>query len=438
MTNVEARMTNEIRNSTSADYCADLIRHSATRVMQRCDELAACTDTPGQITRLFCTPAMKAAHEKLRGWMESAGLECRVDAAGNLIGRYNPAAEQRLLIGSHLDTVVNAGRYDGILGIMMGLALTEMLAETKSELPFAIDVIAFSEEEGVRYQTPYIGSRAVIGELSSELLANARCRWNCHGRCFAVIRLQSRANFRSGVPIRQSPCVYRAAYRTRPSAGDGELAGRRGDGHRRSNPGELSIHWSGGPCRNGADARPARRAGCDGGVYYRSGKVCPFAPGLTATIGQLAVNPNVSNVIPGEVKLSLDVRHLDDDNRDAAFREITHLAAMIAERREIEFDLTWSQHHTAVKCDANLSDRLRQAVAESDLKTLDLPSGAGHDAVIMSRKFPMAMLFIRCAGGISHHPDESVTESDVATALGVLWRFVMRLATSEIKTSESQ
>jgi allantoate deiminase len=151
-------------------------------------------------------------------------------------------------------------------------------------------------------------------------------------------------------------------------------------------------------------------------------------PGLTATVGQIAVAPNVSNVIPGEVNLRLDLRHIDDEMREAAFRQITHQAAVIAEDRELEFDLTSVEHHCAVRCDAALTDLLEQSVEQSGIRPLRLASGAGHDAVIMSRKFAAAMLFIRCAGGISHHPDESVSETDIAAALGVLWRFVMKLA----------
>jgi allantoate deiminase len=151
-------------------------------------------------------------------------------------------------------------------------------------------------------------------------------------------------------------------------------------------------------------------------------------PGLTATVGQVAVAPNVSNVIPGEVNLRLDLRHVDDETREAAFRQITHQAAVIAEERELEFDLTSVEHHCAVRCDAGLTDLLEQSVEQCGIRPLRLPSGAGHDAVIMSRKFPVAMLFVRCAGGVSHHPDESVSESDVAAALRVLWQFVMKLA----------
>jgi allantoate deiminase len=154
-----------------------------------------------------------------------------------------------------------------------------------------------------------------------------------------------------------------------------------------------------------------------------------------ATVGQLTVAPNVSNVIPGEVNLRLDVRHLDDDARDATFREITHQAAVIAEEQGIEFDMLWTQSQPSVKCDSGLAKRLEQAVAETGVQPFGIASGAGHDAAIMAKQFPTAMLFVRCAGGISHHPDESVNEADVATAIEVLLRFVMNLA---IETGDTE
>ena len=150
--------------------------------------------------------------------------------------------------------------------------------------------------------------------------------------------------------------------------------------------------------------------------------------GAVATVGQLQVSPNIGNVIPGEVKLRLDVRHLDDDARDATFREITHQAAVIAEEEEVEFDMLWNQTQLSVKCDPDLANRLEQAVEEAGIQPFRLPSGAGHDAAMMAKRFPTAMLFVRCAGGLSHHPDEAVSEGDVATVLDVLLRFVKNLA----------
>jgi allantoate deiminase len=364
--------------------------------------------------------------------MESAGLECRIDPAANLVGRLaanrDAALAPSLLIGSHLDTVVNAGKFDGILGVLMGLAIAEMLVESKTALPFSLDIIAFSEEEGVRYETPYIGSRAMVGELPHELLRKP----DPDGIALADALRAFGAN-----PDRLPEAVYPAeqvlAY-IEPHIEQGPVLELEGlpvgivsgiAGQTRA-----AFQFLGRAGHAGTVPMTARHDALAAAAQFIC-EVEEFAltrPGLTATVGQIAVDPNVSNVIPSEVNLRLDLRHIDDETREAAFRQITHQAAVIAEDRELEFDLTSVEHHSAISCDPNLTDLLEQSVEQSGIRPLRLPSGAGHDAVIMSHKFSVAMLFIRCAGGVSHHPDESVTETDVAAALGVLWRFVMTLA----------
>src|ERR1700678_852715 len=148
----------------------DTYTDRSSRVIARCREIATCTEVPGEITRLFLTPPMKDVHALLHGWMEAACMTVRVDAIGNLRGFYPSAAAQspRLIIGSHLDTVPNAGAYDGILGVVLAVALLEELEGRR--LPFAIEVVGFSEEEGVRFGVPFIGSRALVGRLDQQLL----------------------------------------------------------------------------------------------------------------------------------------------------------------------------------------------------------------------------------------------------------------------------
>jgi len=426
------------KNMHSPPASPDL-RHfdeAARRTLARCTELAHCTDSPSQLTRLFCSPSMQAAHEKLRGWMESARLDCRVDPAANLIGQLrarrdgasDAVAAPSLIIGSHLDTVVNAGKYDGTLGILMGLAMAELLVETKTQLPISLDIIAFSEEEGVRYQTPYIGSRAMIGDLPAGLLRKPDSQ--------GVTMADALRAF-GGNPDRLSeavyPCEQAIAY-IEPHIEQGPVLELEGlpvgivsgiTGQTRA-----SFQFLGRAGHAGTVPMTARHDALAATARFIAA-VEEFAltqPGLTATVGQLEVRPNVSNVIPGEVNLLLDVRHLDDETREAALRQITHYAAVIAEDREIEFDLSCVQHHSAVKCDDGLIKTIESSVLDAGVRPLRLPSGAGHDAVIMSRRSPVAMLFVRCDGGVSHHPEESVTEADIAVALDVLWRVIMKLA----------
>ncbi len=390
---------------------------------------------------------MQAAHRLVREWMETAGLKCRIDAAGNLIGRLasnspqdpssasaaegaarGTSAHKILLIGSHLDTVANAGRYDGILGVILGLAVTELAAEMGVDLPFSIDVIAFSEEEGVRYQTPFIGSRALIGDMPKDLLdrtdadgislLDALRRFGCDPGA-----LPDAVHPPENVIAYIEPHIEQGPILEAENLPIGIVTGITGQTR-------ADFQFVGQAGHAGAVPMSGRHDALAAAAMFiaQVERTARQRSGLVATVGQVEVLPNVSNVIPGEVNLSLDVRHQDDDVRDAAFREITHQAALIAEEREIEFDLGRAQSYRAVHCDAQNQSLLEQCVIEAGVRPFKLPSGAGHDAAIMSRRFPVGMLFVRCAGGVSHHPDESVMEADVAVALEVLWRYAMKLA----------
>jgi allantoate deiminase len=423
-----------VSKTLSAKTDAAVIQSAARRVMARCDALAECTDRPGEISRFFCSPAMKAAHLLVREWMQGAGMNCRLDAAGNLIGRFSRGdVRPAILVGSHLDTVANAGRYDGILGVMLGIAVAQLARELNAELPFAIEVIAFSEEEGVRFQTPFIGSRALIGELSHDLLArtdadgiqmaDALRRFECDPDelPLASYKVEDVVGFIEP-HIEQGPVLEAANLPV------GVVTGITGQTR-------ASFQFVGRAGHAGAVPMNSRHDALVAAALFVAEveKIARRQPGLVATVGQLAVRPNVSNVIPGEVTVAVDVRHQDDDIRDAAFREITHRAALIAQEREIEFDLLNSQAYKAVKCESHLQSLLEDAAAKTCIRVLRLPSGAGHDAAIVARRYPVAMLFVRCAGGVSHHPDESVGEADVAAAIEVLWQFVQNLATEQSK-----
>jgi allantoate deiminase len=435
MTNVEARMTNEVRNPKLEMGNANSLKAAARRVMERCADLAGCTQRTGEITRLFCSDAMREAHGKLRRWMEAAGLRCRLDPAGNLIGRLesqisNGDPRRRvLLLGSHLDTVVNAGKYDGVLGVMLGVAVAELIAESKAELPFALDVIGFSEEEGVRYQTPYIGSRAMIGDLPAELLAKT----DGDGVSMAeALKLFGADPARMG-EAKYDPRDVIAYIEPHIEQGPVLELGKLPVGIVTGIAGQTRAQFQfvGSAGHAGTVPMNARHDALVAAARLVTAvrEIAGRREGAVATVGQLTVAPNVANVIPGEVNLRLDVRHLEDDARDATFREITHQAAVIAEEEEVEFDMPWSQSQPSLKCHTEMIGRLEQSVVEAGIQPFRLASGAGHDAAIMARRFPTAMLFLRCASGLSHHPDESASETDVATALDVLLRFVKDLAT---------
>jgi allantoate deiminase len=407
--------------------------------MERCAELALCSDDQGKITRLFCTPAMRAAHDKLRAWMESAGGSCRVDAAANLICRFNSSSPDSaiagthdstptLLVGSHIDSVVDAGRFDGVLGVLMGLAVVEIADELQLVPPFSIDVVAFSEEEGVRFASPYIGSRGLIGELTADEMQECDSNGTTVAEALRMFGCSVLAP--PGSTYRSHDAI---AY-IEPHIEQGPLLEARG----------LAIGIVTGIVgQTRAALRFVGRAGHAGTVDMAARQdaltaVAEFilsveklgrdTAGLVATVGQINVTPNVGNVIAGEVAIRLDVRHPDDSVRQRAVQQLFDEAENIAKSRQVASEVLWFNEKPASQFDAELTTTLADAARDSGQVDFRLPSGAGHDAAIMSRHIPTAMLFLRCAGGISHHPDECVSEIDVAIALEVLYRFVLRLA----------
>ncbi len=385
-------------------FPAAVLRRTAARIMQRCDELAAVTDEPGRITRTFHSPAMQRANGLVGGWMQEAGLLVREDAAFNLIGRL-PSTRPRarcLLLGSHLDTVRNAGRYDGPLGVLLGLAVAELLREVP--LPFHLEVVGFSDEEGVRYQTTYLGSRAMLGLLRARDLAvieekGLAAARRPRGELLAYLEAH----------IEQGP-VLEAAGRSIGVVG--AIAGQT----------RIRAAFTGQAGHAGTTPISLRRdALCGAAEIILAAERC----GVTATVGQCRVEPGAGNVIPGGADFTLDVRDARDARRRAACRHLHAAAKAVARRRGLTLSWTVVQETPTVRMNPQLT-RLLASAAGSGVPIL--PSGAGHDAAVMAAACPCAMLFLRCRGGVSHHPDENVKPGDVATALGVLLRTVLQLA----------
>jgi allantoate deiminase len=406
---------------------------AAERVMRRCQQLAQCSEVATQITRTFCSPAMQAAHGLVRGWMDLAGMKCRLDPATNLIGRYSsPLARAGttsvVLMGSHLDSVKGAGKYDGTLGVLMGIALVEMLRESTVELPFALDVVAFCEEEGVRYQTPYIGSRALIGDLTEDVLQRCDAAGismaeairgfggdpdNLHEAIYperdVIAYLESHIEQGPILELRDLPVgvVTGIAGQSRAAV---EFVGRAG-------------HAGTMPMSARRDALAAAAE-----MVIEVERIARSRSDLVATVGCLNVTPNVANVIPARASLRFEVRSLDDQARKSGFEQIIDHAQAIADRRGVAFEVSRSEDSPTTHCNAQLIEMACAAVLDAGVEPFQLPSGAGHDAVALAKNFPVAMLFVRCPGGISHHPLEAVAEGDVAIALDVSRRLILRLA----------
>jgi allantoate deiminase len=405
----------------------------ASQVMQRCDALAICTEEPGRITRRFATPAMAEANALVAEWMRAAGMSVRQDALGNLIGRYEAAQPnaKTLLLGSHLDSVIDAGRYDGPLGVLVALAAVARLHDQGRRLPYAIELLAFADEEGVRYRTTYLGSEVFAGTFDPAILDR---------RDDAGISLAEAIRAFGGDPTR----LHEARRR-----GDDLL-------------GYCEVHIEQGPVLEAlglpvgvvtaiaAQSRVAVRftgmAGHAGTVpmELRQDALCAAAefvlaaeaqarskPGLVATVGQIGARPGASNVIPGVAALSLDVRHQDDTKCAEACRRLRERAGQIAAARRVELIWQVSQESRATACASALATRLGQAIGALGYPVHELPSGAGHDGAALAALTPFAMLFVRCKGGISHNPAESVEAADVTVAIDVLSRFLAVTASGQ-------
>ena len=342
--------------------------------------------------------------------MQAAGMQTREDAAFNLLGVY-PTAKRKaktLLIGSHLDTVHDAGRYDGPLGVLLGVACVERIKELSLPLPFNLEVAGFSDEEGVRYQTTYLGSRAMAGTLRSHDLERVEEK--------GIAKAQRKATDFLGyleAHIEQGPVLE---ARNLSVGVVSSIAGQT----------RIRVQWNGKAGHAGTTPMDLRQdALCGASELVLAAEKC----GVTATVGCLAVSPGASNVIPGSVEMTLDIRHAKDALRKKACATLKTYAAQIAKRRNLKLGWTVIQETAAVQCDAQWTKALVHSTQRFERDATNLPSGAGHDAAAISTLCPVAMLFVRCKGGISHHPAESVTMQDVARAVEVMVDFILSLAT---------
>lgn len=400
----------------------------AVEILQRCDLLARFSEEPGRLTRTFLSPPMHGVHQCLREWMTAAGMDVRIDAIGNVVGHY-PGARLDLptfLIGSHVDTVPNAGRYDGILGVLLGIAAVQALRGQR--LPFAVEVIAFSEEEGVRYRTSYLGSRALAGRFPLDWLDRTDAAGVPMGEAIRIFGLDS-----ARIPD--------ASYRDRPLLGyleahieQGPVLEERGlplgvvttiIGQSRL---WLSFHGQAGHagCLPMERRRDALVAAAE--FIVAAEDQARTGEGLRATVGKIEASPGAPNVVPGSVVLSLDVRHASDGLREQAIAVLLERAAAIASRRGVDFTVERTEQSPSVPMDERLANLLAECVGAAGCPLFRLVSGAGHDAVLLSDLAPVVMLFLRSVGGISHHPDEAVRADDVRLALDVMGRLLDRLA----------
>ena len=406
-------------------------RAAAQRIMARCAALAEISETPGALTRVYLSPEHLRANQCVAAWMAAAGMRVRQDSVGNVCGRYEAQTPDApaLLLGSHLDTVRNAGHYDGMLGVLAAIEVVAELHRTGRRLPVALEVIGFADEEGTRFGITLLGSRGLTGTWPPEWLA----RTDADG--ISVARALETAGL--------DPARIGEAARP-PGAFCGYL----------------ELHIEQGPCLEAVDLplgvvtaiNGARRLNCvftgeanhAGTVPMGQRKDALVAAAewtlaveqittargqhRVATVGSLHCLPGAVNVIPGEVQLTLDIRGPEEAPLAALLAELLSEAEQIAARRGLRFSAEQFYAIHATTCDAALQTHLRESVAAVQGRSLSLPSGAGHDAIAIAERWPVGMLFVRCDRGISHHPDESVDEADVALAVSAYFAAVLAVA----------
>jgi allantoate deiminase len=410
----------------STSFEPSLLRARAAEAIAECRLIAAMTEQPGQITRRFLTPPVAEVHAHLKARMAALGMSVSVDAVGNLRGLWQPTASdgKRLILGSHIDTVPDAGAFDGVLGVVLALEWVRIAQEL--DLRQSIEVIAFSEEEGVRYSVPFLGSMAVAGTFDLGMLALEDAdgvRMDDAIRAFGLNAVEiPQAALGDDVlgfveiHIEQGPVLETENL---PLAVVEGIVGQS----------RLSFRFSGQANHAGTTPMHLRRDAMAAAAEWMIAveAAAREEDGLVATVGKVSVQPNAGNVIPGVVELSLDIRHMSNRIRISYVKLLTRLASTIAHRRGVEVEWVQKLDEHTVHMDRMLSADLAAAVEAGGFPVRRLPSGAGHDAMVMATRVPTAMLFLRSPGGISHNPAETVLEEDVEAALKTGEFFMRRM-----------
>ncbi len=402
----------------------------ADKIIARCREMASISDAAGRTARTFLSPAMRRANTVAAAWMLEVGLQVSMDAAGNLRGvrRSDAAGARTFVLASHLDTVPDAGAFDGVLGVVLALAVVEAVRE--EPLPFHLEVIAFSDEEGVRFGVPFLGSRALVGTLDNALLERKD---------------------RDGITVREAIRRYGLDDSELPQAVLTDVLGYL-ESHIEQGPvleneglplgvvesiaGQSRYELTFTGEANHAGTTPMRlrhdavAAAADWIVEVE--RYATSIETLVATVGAVQVQPCAGNVIAGSVTASLDVRSGNDITRDDAVAHLLEYAAAAGTRRGVTVTSTEQMSQAAVPLDTGLLRLLEDAVEGTGTPVRRMVSGAGHDAMILAPYMPAAMLFLRTPGGLSHHPGESVLPDDVRLGLQSGVAFVRALAACEV------
>jgi allantoate deiminase len=405
---------------------------AARRVIEACAAIARCSESADAITRTYLASPVRDVHRFLRSWMDRLGMESWVDAAGNLRGlrRCGVPNAPRLVLGSHIDTVPNSGAYDGVLGVAIALGLIEALETDR--LGYDIEVVAFSEEEGVRFAAPFLGSRALVGTLDEQLLNRVDAKGisvaqaitdfgldpadipaaTLHPDSFAYVEFHIEQG-----PVLEDLDLSLGVVEAIVGQSRHELAFRGKANHAGTTPMHL---------------RHDALAGAAEWIQAVERKASATA-GLVATVGRIHASPGAANVIPGEVRASLDVRHADDAVRLDALAGLLETATRTAASRGLGLETRQQLDEPATPMSPALANALEAAALAAGHRPHRMVSGAGHDALVLAKKLPTAMLFLRSPGGVSHHPDEAVRAEDVRAALDAGLYFLRRLDPASVR-----
>ena len=406
----------------------------ADQIFSRIEALAQLSEESHQLTRRSFTTEHRRANDLVREWMQQIGMTVHTDAVGNIIGRLNsgadhigsevnPNATPALLIGSHLDTVRNGGKFDGMLGVVLPLVCLQHLQEHNKTLPYPVEVIGFCDEEGVRFPSTLLGSRALAGTLNPAVLnecddegfsvAQALVEFGASGTLESCARSANDYLGFIECHIEQGPVLEQEDLPI------GLVTGISGASRFRITVTGKAGHAGTVPMGMRKDALVAA---CECIVEIET--LCSSINNLVGTVGQITALPGAGNVIPGDVEFSLDLRIADDKRLADATSQIEQALQKIAKRRQISIDIEQNYHASSVACDPDLSNQLGESIKRTGYRIHSLPSGAGHDAMAIASITRIAMLFVRCKEGVSHHPDESISRNDAAAAAQVLINFL--------------
>ncbi len=402
------------------------IQPSAERIWDHAEALGQLSEMEGGLTRVYLSKEQKAANELVMGWMRAAGMTARLDAAGNAVGRYEGERPGLpcLILGSHLDTVRDAGKYDGMLGVIAGIECVRTLHERGRRLPFAIEVIGFADEEGTRFNATLLGSRAVAGTFKPEVLANldkdgVSMREAMQHFGLDPARIGEAAHRREDVLAYAELHIEQGPVLEAEGLPVGVVTAINGATRFAIEVDGLAGHAGTVPMTLRQDALAAAAA-CVLAIERR----CGSEPDLVGTVGKLECLPGAVNVIPGKVKFTIDIRSPRDGERLAAVKDVVAEMEAIAKRRGVTIKVTKTHEGGVAGCAPWLQQQVGEAIAAEGLPVRKLPSGAGHDGMAMIDLADIGMPFVRCEKGISHNPAEAITLADVETSARVFLRFI--------------